>query len=197
MKEGHKVRHKWFSNDEYLYMENGELYDEVCTYLPFDEIELAIVNSGIFNKRNDIIVPNVSWGLLNHEADMVVMTKSGYLTEIEIKRSLEDFKADFKKDHQHDDERVYKFYYCVPSLIKDKVIELLKTRHEFIPAVLSYTEEGVVIDLKVGFPNTNRGRKLFLEEQLTIARLGCMRVWNLKQKLVDVLCEKEYNNNRL
>ena len=161
------------------------------TKLTIDEIELAIVNSGIFNKRNDIIVPNVSWGLLNHEADMVVMTKSGYLTEIEIKRSWEDFKADFKKDHQHDDERVYKFYYCVPSLIKDKVIELLKTRYEFIPAVLSYTEEGVVIDLKVGFPNTNRGRKLFLEEQLTIARLGCMRVWNLKQKLVDIMYDDE------
>lgn len=37
LKEGHKVRHKLFSNDEYLYMENGELYDEVCTYLPFDQ----------------------------------------------------------------------------------------------------------------------------------------------------------------
>ena len=37
LKEGHKVRHKLFSNDEYLYMENGELYYEVCTYLPFDE----------------------------------------------------------------------------------------------------------------------------------------------------------------
>lgn len=73
------------------------------TKLTIDEIELAIVNSGIFNKRNDIIVPNVSWGLLNHEADMVVMTKSGYLTEIEIKRSWEDFKADFKKPHEHKD----------------------------------------------------------------------------------------------
>lgn len=161
------------------------------TKLTIYEIELAIVNSGLFNKRGDIFVPNVSWGLLNHEADMVVMTKSGYLTEIEIKRSWEDFKADFKKPHEHDDERVYKFYYCVPSSIKDKVIELFKTKHEFIPAVLSYTEEGVVTDLKVGFPNTNRGRKLFLEEQLTIARLGCMRVWNLKQKLVDIMHDNE------
>lgn len=42
------------------------------TKLTIDEIELAIVNSGLFNKRNDIIVPNISWGLLNHEADMVV-----------------------------------------------------------------------------------------------------------------------------
>lgn len=155
------------------------------TKLTIDEIELAIVNSGIFNKRSDIIVPNVSWGLLNHEADMVVMTKSGYLTEIEIKRSWEDFKADFKKDHGHDDERVYKFYYCVPSSIKDKVIELLKSKYEYIPAVLAYSDEGGVQDLKVGTPYTKGARKLFLEEQLTIARLGCMRIWNLKQKLVN------------
>lgn len=33
------------------------------TKLTVDEIELAIVNSGIFNKRSDIIVPNVSWGM--------------------------------------------------------------------------------------------------------------------------------------
>ena len=76
------------------------------TKLTVDEIELAIVNSTLFNKRRDIIVPNVSWGLLNHEADMVIMTPSGYLTEIEIKRSWEDFKADFKKGHKHDDERI-------------------------------------------------------------------------------------------
>ncbi len=155
------------------------------TKLTIDEIELAIVNSGIFNKRSDIIVPNVSWGLLNHEADLVIMNKSGYLTEVEIKRSWEDFKADFKKDHQHDDERVYKFYYCVPSSIKDKVIELLKSKYEYIPAVLAYSDEGGVQDLKVGTSYTKGARKLFLEEQLTIARLGCMRIWNLKQKLVD------------
>lgn len=34
------------------------------TKLTIDEIELAIVNSGIFNKRGDIFVPNVSWGCL-------------------------------------------------------------------------------------------------------------------------------------
>lgn len=161
------------------------------TKLTIDEIELAIVNSTLFNKRTDIFVPNVSWGLLNHEADLVIMTKSGYLTEIEIKRSWEDFKADFKKDHQHDDEKVYKFYYCVPSSIKDKVIELLRSKYEYIPAVLSYTDEGGVYDLRVGNPYTKGARKLFLEEQLTIARLGCMRVWNLKQKLVDIMHNNE------
>lgn len=35
-----------------------------------------------------------------------------------------------------------------------------------------------------------------LEEQLTIARLGCMRVWNLKQKLVDIMHDNESHKSR-
>lgn len=164
------------------------------TNLTIDEIELAIVNSRIFNKRTDIFVPNVSWGLLNHEADMVIMTKSGYLTEIEIKRSWEDFKADFKKDHRHEDDRVYKFFYCVPDSIFEKVKNFLNEKYPIkneIPAVITYNENGF-IDATRGFGTpTTGGRKLFLEEQLTIARLGCMRTWNLKQKLVDIMHDNE------
>lgn len=161
------------------------------TKLTIDEIELAIVNSGLFNKRNDIIVPNVSWGLLNHEADMVVMTKSGYLTEIEIKRSWEDFKADFKKDHQHDDERVDKLYYCVPLSIKERVADYLTENEIPFTRLLYFSEEGKIYTHNTGGKFYTGGRKLFLEEQLTIARLGCMRVWNLKQKLVDIMHDNE------
>lgn len=153
------------------------------TKLSIDEVELAIVNSGLFDKRQNIFVPNVSWGLLNHEADLVIMTKSGYLTEIEIKRSWEDFKADFDKTHEHHDERVYKLYFCIPESILDKVMIFLKEKYgSAIPAVLTYDESGVLTDAKIGYPFRG-GRKLFLEEQLTIARLGCMRIWNLKEKI--------------
>ena len=154
------------------------------TNLTIDEIELAVVNSGIFNKQTDIFVPNLSWGLLNHEADLVVMSKSGYLTEIEIKRSWEDFKADFKKDHEHNDDRISNFYYCVPESILGKVLEFFKERFgEALPAIIAYNDKGDIIFNK-GY-SWRGGRKLFIEEQLTIARLGCMRVWNLKQKLIN------------
>ena len=62
------------------------------------------------------MIPNLSWGLLQYEADFVVVSKSGYLTEVEIKRSYSDFLADFKKKHSHDAEQVYYFYYCVPRM---------------------------------------------------------------------------------
>ena len=153
------------------------------TKLTADEIQLALYNSGIWNKRQDIFVSNLSWGLLNHEADLVILTKSGYLTEVEIKRSWEDFKADFKKEHKHKDEHVYRFYYCIPESIKDEFISFLEERYELIrPSVLCYTEEGEIKITPGGWPNTG-GRRLFIEEQLTVARLGCMRIWNLKEKL--------------
>ena len=46
-------------------------------------------------KNRHSILPNVS--MYGWEADLVCMTKAGYLHEIEIKVSRSDFKADFKK----------------------------------------------------------------------------------------------------
>ena len=172
------------------------------TSLTVPQIQLALHNSGLWNKRSDIMVPNLSWGFLPYEADFVVMTKSGYLTEVEIKRSWEDFKADFNKDHRHDDERIYHFFYCVPITIFDKVKKFLTNKlmeelddyskdllaknpdllgvHSQLPAVLTYDENANVKQQKFGFSGARRhqARKLFLEEQLQIARLGCLRYWN-------------------
>lgn len=133
------------------------------------------------------MLPNLSYGLLDYEADFVVLSKSGYLTEVEIKRSWEDFKADFKKLHRHDAEQVYYFYYCVPESIYDKVIEFLKAKYGdnvHTPAVLYYTEQGQVVRTGFGFPyNEGKHRKLFIEEQLKIVRLASLRYWNLLEKI--------------
>ena len=99
------------------------------TQLSVEQITLALRNSGMWNKRSDIMIPNLSYGLLPYEADFVVISKAGYLTEVEIKRSWQDFKADFKKDHKHDAEQVYYFYYCVPESIVDKVVDFLKAQY--------------------------------------------------------------------
>ena len=99
------------------------------TNLSTKQIELVLHNSGFWNKRSDIMIPNLSWGLLNHEADFVVITKSGYLTEVEIKRSFSDLKADFKKDLFHCDERVYRFAYCLPLSIKEKALNLFDEQY--------------------------------------------------------------------
>jgi len=48
---------------------------------------------GKWNPRQHVIVPNCTFA--GHEADMLVMTSAGYLTEVEIKVSVADFRRDF------------------------------------------------------------------------------------------------------
>ena len=152
------------------------------TKLSTEQIQLALYNSKIWNQRSDIMVPNVSFGLLEYEADFIIMNKSGYLTEVEIKRSWADFKADFNKKHTHNDVKVYHFFYCLPESLKDKAIELLKEKFpNKQPALLVYDENGKIT--RVCGWSEKGGRKLFLEEQLTLSRLGSLRFWNLRNKI--------------
>lgn len=158
-----------------------------------NEIECALAK--YFDIRRNIIVCNVSWGLLNHEADMVVLSPSGYLTEIEIKRSISDLRADFKKEHDHSDKCLKYFYYCVPKALKDECEKLINDHCRYVTAIITYDEKLNLSIEPVHYSHSGRdfitagrelgGRKLFLEEQLQIARLGSMRAWGLKNKQLE------------
>ena len=166
------------------------------TNLTIDQIELAIAE--FFGTRNNIIVPNVSWGFFaTHEADLVILNKSGYLTEIEIKRSWRDFLNDFKKHTTHDEGKVMWKYFAVPLSICEKVWQYLCDNGYKDWGVISYSEE--MYAAIVYHPNnhnlTTKSNRLFLEEQLTIARLGSMRIWKLKEKLTDSPIRLMDNNN--
>lgn len=178
------------------------------TNLTIEQIILALHNcKEICNPRQDIVVPNLSWSLLDYESDLVIVNKTGYMTEIEIKRSYTDFVADFKKRHHHDSELVCSFYYCVPKSIEEKVKAFLinyKAEHDDfdLPAILTYEEDGTIertIDknkpYKVGNAtyyhyfgqtyNKYGKRKLFLEEKLIVARMGQLRYWKLLESMVN------------
>ena len=58
------------------------------------EVSVAIY----FGVRQNLIVPNVSWGLdFGHEIDLLKVSQSGYATEIEIKVSKQDIIRDKSK----------------------------------------------------------------------------------------------------
>lgn len=65
------------------------------------EIEINVVKSDDFDYTKKLVVFNVIGQSdklpLWHECDILVCSNSGYLTEIEIKRSYVDFLNDFKK----------------------------------------------------------------------------------------------------
>lgn len=154
------------------------------TNLSIHEIELAVAQA--FGIRNNIIVPNVSWGFFaTHEADLVIINKSGYMTEVEIKRSWQDFLNDFKKHTTHDEGKVMWKYFAVPQSLCEKVWQYLCDNGHRDWGIIQYTESGGawVVHSPNNIHDKIASKKLFLEEKLAIARLGCMRIWSLKEKL--------------
>lgn len=169
---------------------------------PIEKIESSIMNYRDFNFRQNLMVFRVSdfSGVVNHECDCLIMSKSGYLTEIEIKRSYSDFLADFKKKHVHQDERIKLFYFLVhesfAEKVKDKLIEL-----KHIPsgiyiyddnAKISFYKKSSEVNKSFKYDDNecirygnNNAKKLFLEEQYQLARLGAMRYKNMTEKLLN------------
>ena len=189
------------------------------TSLTIEQIEQTICGSpnSPYYIRQNIVIPNVDWGFLNHEADLLIINKTKRLIEIEIKRSWSDFMADFKKKHTHYDKKLGYFYYAVPYSIGERVFnwlyvgEYICTKVGFRynrSSVTGYTEHnphkcGLIIYgssqelcnwkyplscLNVGAHRMN-DYKLSVDEELKLYRLLSMRIWNLKKKLVEYQAE--------
>lgn len=142
------------------------------------EIEVAVAR--LFDIRRNLIVPNVSWGLgFNHECDLLVVTKSGYANEIEIKTGLYDLKRDGLKRHGHRSKKIRRLFFAFPE-------ELLGPALRFVGA-----EAGLIVVDK-GLAKINRhaiinkgARPLTDDEICHLGRLASMRIWGLKETLVN------------
>lgn len=157
------------------------------TSLTIDEIELGVAYA--FGIRNNVIVPNVSWGFFaTHEADLVIINRSGYMTEVEIKRSWQDFLNDFKKHTTHDEGKVTWKYFAVPESMCEKAWQYLCDNGHKDWGLIPYNETGGawIKYRPICYPHSSQSKKLTFEERFAIARLGTMRIWNLKGKLVSL-----------
>ncbi len=165
------------------------------TNLTIEQIQRLIIGHYGGARRNTFI-PNVSWGYFKtHEADLVMISKEGYMTEFEIKRSWSDFLADFKKTTTHFEGKIAHLYYVVPESIADKCWEFIE-QYEFAepytrlpwrnypPVGLMYYSENGRISRPFNAPHlarftdsNDKNYKLYLEEQIAIMRLGVLRYW--------------------
>lgn len=70
---------------------------------------------GLLN--NNLVLPNITMGSpgARYEADLIYINKRRYVSEVEIKISMSDFKADFKKKVYHNSDIVRQFYYLFPN----------------------------------------------------------------------------------
>lgn len=149
------------------------------TDIKTEEIEIAIAYK--FGIRQNIIVPNISWGANIHECDIFIMKPSGYCVEVEIKRSKADLVADKKKGHGHRSKMIKELYFAIPTDCYDDWLSLIPDN----AGILTYERwyDNVVTHYERLAPANKEARKLTENERLNIARLGCMRIWSLKKRL--------------
>lgn len=150
-----------------------------------DEMETALAD--YYNMRQKLIVPNISWGMLNHEADLLILTPAGYATEIEIKVSRSDLIKDKDKWHGHKDKLIHSLFFAIPSYLEKDI--------EHIPehaGILSVTAtdnmnyKGLpyyrVRTLRAAVKN--KYPKWTDSQRMDLMRLSTMRIWSLKEKLL-------------
>ena len=162
-----------------------------------DALDIECAMYAHFDVRKHIMVPNITnaMALLAFETDLLVINKSGYATGIEIKVSLSDLKADFKKRQYTEFDKVHpytckkgfeRFYskfkyfcYAVPCQLEKAALQ--HVREEFGIYSYSLYEYPVLPDLRlVRKPQKLSGYKWEGDQLFEVMRLGLMRLPALK-----------------
>ena len=172
---------------------------------------MEIVLMRHFDIRRNLIVPCItdSSFLTHFEIDLLVLSKSGYATAIEIKVSKADLKSDLKKKHiaglstinfmndnshrDHYFKNIKYFYYSVPEDLKDEAIEQIP---DFAGLLISKKVKWYNNDIFVNKIIEVRSPKLLYSKKSTekmrydLARLGAMRILTLKQNINILIDQK-------
>lgn len=128
----------------------------------------------------------MSYGMnLSHEADLLVLNRNDYLTEVEIKVTHYDLKKEeHKRKHRYMESHgtIRYFLYAMP----ENVYNLALQKGTWIPdnaGILVFNKDVISYPRTVREPVVNRtARKINMEEKFKMARLGCFRYWNLMEK---------------
>jgi hypothetical protein len=116
-------------------------------------IALTMYYSSPYDLRGvQVIVPNSSY--LGHECDVLVVQKSGYATEIELKATASDLKADKKKVHGHRSHYIRQIYYGLSEDIPQAAID------EHVPE-----HAGIIIFRKHSAKSSYRGLYCSIERK--------------------------------
>lgn len=133
-------------------------------------------------------------GFFSHECDLLMVSKSRILTEVEIKVSKSDLKADMLKTHQHKCSGIKRQYFAIPSEIADdEIMKLIpenfgvlivtktKYRETYMKKVPVVHTSYRVREVRRAPINENYdGKKINDSELLNLHRLASYRYWTGK-----------------
>jgi len=164
------------------------------------ELEEDVVH--YFNPFKCLILPNVMIKLQHLryatcEADLVVVSDAQYATEVELKVSRNDLKADARKKHTHDASIFRRLFFAMPEEIIDE--KLIPDRAGIIAYKLithpartmrqdgwdspEYKYRKIEV-IRKPIPN-NKAPKVTQEQRQKWRDLAYYRLWRLKPKLVE------------
>lgn len=138
--------------------------------------DIEVIVAKYLNPRQNLIVPNVCWGLGLHEIDLLVLTPSKYAWEIEIKTSLTDLKADKNKRHGHYSNIIKRLYFAVPEELQEQALRYIPERAGLFVII------GTEYIRLVRAPKINIQARKFNENEIKkLYELAAMRLWSLKE----------------
>jgi len=144
--------------------------------------DMELIISRYFGQRQYSMVPNVSWGLgFRHEIDLLVVRKSGYAIEVEIKVSISDLRADLKKGHGHRSCKLKQLYFALPEYLMPKALEYIPEGAGIIIVRWHERWKRWRAEIAKSAPTNKNARKLTDDEISKLGRLAIYRLWTLKE----------------
>lgn len=144
-----------------------------------------------FDWGRNVIVPNVSWGLWydwrygGYEKDLFIVSNCGYATEVEIKISKSDLAKDkHKRNSMHSDDRIRYLYFAIPDYLLNYLLDRCDVLIPSQAGILTVSDDGEVKKIKKATVKSKY--KLTDAEKFKVAKLGTMRIWNLKKKIMEM-----------
>lgn len=178
---------------------------ELLVYEYFEKSSLVVVPrfdsmNGCYYEDDTSIFKRKYVRIVDHECDILSVSKKMFLREIEIKVSVSDFKADFKKKHNHSGN-IKNFYYAVPYYILDKIKDLVPENAGILVADIykKRNRDNEIISekwilKKIKSPKNNNLANPIDEKQLNVIfRIGYLKYWyHRKRKEEDkIIIKKE------
>lgn len=107
-----------------------------------------------------------------YEADIVYITKSNYLVEVEIKVDINDFRNDFKKKIYHSSSLVSSLYYAFPEELYKKYKDETHDKTAGIAGIITVSY-GCKVKSKA--PKRKEVAPLTDTQIKDFMRIGCMK----------------------